>query len=113
MYLYHFFLFIGPNEGDCKSFYISGEQVGIIRSDIWKHLQHYPSVFQYDKGSQSVTLNPDWRTYEERSEKLDTILRELKTKRIFSTLDGWRDEVFFLILFKHFSLIMLAAGFKK
>lgn len=87
--------------------------MGIIRSDIWKHLQHYPSVFQYDRGSQSVTLNPDWRTYEERSEKLDAILRKLKTKRIFSTLDGWRDEVLFLILFKHFFLNYVSSWFQK
>ena len=101
-----FFLFIGPNEGDCKSFYICGEQVGIIRSDIWKHLQHYSSVFQYDGRSQSVTLNPDWRTYEERSEKLDAVLRELRMKRIFSTLDGWRDEVLFSVSIKCFLFIM-------
>lgn len=85
---------IGPNEGDCKAFYVGGELIGIIRSDIWKHLLHYSTVFQYDPRVQSVTLNPDWRTYDERSEKLDSVLRELRSKNIFSTLAGWRDECY-------------------
>lgn len=95
VYLYYF---LGPNEGDCKAFFIGGEQVGIIRSDIWKHLLHYPSVFQYDPRAHTVTLNPNWRTYEERSEKLDAVLREIRSKEIFSTLAGWREEVFLIFL---------------
>lgn len=85
---------IGPDEGDCKAFFVGGEQVGIIRPNIWKLLRHYSNVFQYDSKIQSVTLNPDWRTYEERSEKLDGILKELRQKDLFSTLSGWRDECY-------------------
>ncbi|XP_035228952.1 nudix hydrolase 24, chloroplastic-like isoform X2 [Stegodyphus dumicola] len=83
-----------PDEGDCKVFFVGEEQVGVIRADIWKHLLHYPSVFQYDKSRERVTLNPEWRTYDERSEKFDNVLRELRTKEIFSTLAGWRDECY-------------------
>lgn len=85
---------IGPTEGDCKAFYVGDEQVGIIRADIWRHLSNFSTIFLHDPSRQSVVLNPDWRTYEERSEKLDILLRELRAKDIFSTLAGWRDECY-------------------
>ncbi|CAL1266320.1 unnamed protein product [Larinioides sclopetarius] len=85
---------IGPHEGDCKEFYVGSEKVGIIRPDIWKELLHYSTIFQYDQAQNKVVLNPEWRTYEERSEKLDDFLRELRKKEIFSTLAGWRNECY-------------------
>ncbi|XP_042901275.1 uncharacterized protein [Parasteatoda tepidariorum] len=85
---------IGPNEEDCKSFSIGGEQVGIIRPDIWQELSHYPDIFRFDEKRSQVLLNPEWRTYDERSDKLDHFLRQLRTKNIFSTLNGWRNECY-------------------
>ncbi|GFS77822.1 nudix hydrolase 24, chloroplastic [Nephila pilipes] len=83
---------IGPHDGDCKEFHVGNEQVGIIRADIWKELLHYSTIFQFDQAHNKVVLNPEWRTYEERSEKIDRLLRELRMKDIFSTLAGWRNE---------------------
>ncbi|GBN58793.1 Nudix hydrolase 24, chloroplastic [Araneus ventricosus] len=85
---------IGPHEGDCKEFFVGTEKVGIIRPDIWKELLHYSTIFQYDQAQNKVVLNPEWRTYDERSEKLDDLLRELRKKEIFSTLAGWRNECY-------------------
>ncbi|GFW25228.1 nudix hydrolase 24, chloroplastic [Trichonephila clavipes] len=85
---------IGPQDGDCKEFYVGNEHVGIIRADIWKELLHYSTVFQFDQAHNKVVLNPEWRTYEERSEKIDRLLRELRMKDVFSTLAGWRNECY-------------------
>lgn len=40
-----------------------------------------------------MELNPAFRDYSERTEKLDKVLRELRSKGIFSALQGWREEV--------------------
>ncbi|XP_067122329.1 uncharacterized protein [Centruroides vittatus] len=78
----------------CKPFYIGDQQVGVIRPDIWQHLSKYPQIFHYNQASDSVTLNPNWRTYDERSTKLDLVLQEIRKQNIFKTLAGWRDECY-------------------
>lgn len=40
-----------------------------------------------------VELNPAFRDYSERTEKLDKVLRELRSNGLFSALQGWREEV--------------------
>ncbi|KAG8182481.1 hypothetical protein JTE90_020399 [Oedothorax gibbosus] len=85
---------IGHQASECKEFFIDGEQVGIIRPDIWRELLHYPGVFQYDPSQNRVNLNPDWKTYEDRSERMDALLKELRGKNVFSTLNGWRNECY-------------------
>lgn len=40
-----------------------------------------------------VELNPAFRDYEERSSKVDRVLRELRAEDAFIALKGWRDEV--------------------
>lgn len=40
-----------------------------------------------------VELNPAFRDYSERSEKVDKVLRDLRAKGLFSALKGWREEV--------------------
>lgn len=44
-----------------------------------------------------MELNPAFRDYEERSNKVDKVLRELRAENAFITLKGWRDEVRFVI----------------
>lgn len=40
-----------------------------------------------------VELNPAFRDYEERTSKVDGVLRELRKDRGIIALKGWRDEV--------------------
>lgn len=79
--------------GCCKPFFICDQQVGIIRPDFWQHLSRYGHVFIHDTITDTVTLNPDWRTYDERSAKMENLLQELRRHNIFTTLTGWREEV--------------------
>lgn len=80
--------------GCCKPFVICEQQVGIIRPDFWQHLSRYGHVFIHDTITDTVTLNPDWRTYEERSAKMENLLQELRRHNIFTTLTGWREECY-------------------
>lgn len=41
-----------------------------------------------------LELNPAFRDYAERTEKVEAILLELKSKDLFVTLRGWRNEYY-------------------
>ncbi|XP_055906490.1 uncharacterized protein LOC129941790 [Eupeodes corollae] len=92
------FYLAGYQKGEIHPFLVEGQQVGLIKSDIAKHLLKYPEVFcirdcEYTKQG-IVELNPAFRDYSERTEKLDKILREIRSNDIFSALEGWRDEYY-------------------
>ncbi|CAB0014121.1 unnamed protein product, partial [Nesidiocoris tenuis] len=69
---------------------ISGEQVGLISPDVAKALSTFPDVFVVD--SSSVSLNPAFRDYNERSQRIEEVLKEWKLRGRFVALKGWRDE---------------------
>lgn len=102
-------------------FIICGQQVGFIRPEILKELLNFPEVFfvhDVPKNSELefevnltgfkvfkfnrflspqtiVELNPAYRNYSERSEKVDEMLREMRAKGLFpEALLGWRDECY-------------------
>lgn len=92
------FYLTGYQKGEIRPFLVEGQQVGLIKADIAKHLLKYPEVFcirdcEYTKEG-IVELNPAFRDYSERTEKLDKILRELRSNDIFTALQGWRDEYY-------------------
>lgn len=41
-----------------------------------------------------LELNPAFRDYNERTEKVEHVLKELRDKDVFVTLRGWRDEYY-------------------
>lgn len=45
-----------------------------------------------------MELNPAFRDYEERTIKVEQVLRELRADNAFVTLKGWRDEVSYRII---------------
>ena len=53
---------------------------------------------------ETVRLNPNLNSYDERSEKIAVVLQELRKKNVFFTLKGWRDEVV-----KHFSHVQMSS----
>lgn len=67
--------------------------MGFIRPNDWVHLAPYKDAFHYDNKTNRVTLNPAWKTYEERSAKVADVLQDIRRKKIFKTLNGWRNEV--------------------
>lgn len=69
--------------------------MGVIRPDILKELFQYPEVFviKDKEHTKVVELNPAFRDYGEKSEKIDRVLRQLRNDGVFVALKGWRDEV--------------------
>lgn len=47
-----------------------------------------------------IELNPAFRDYNERTNKVEQVLLELRDKDEFITLRGWRNEVRVLLLFQ-------------
>lgn len=70
---------------------MDGIQVGLVRATVTIELSRYPNVFIVNPNS--VTLNPAFRDYDERSTNIESVLRDMKDKKLFITLKGWRDEV--------------------
>ncbi|UYV61627.1 hypothetical protein LAZ67_1005604, partial [Cordylochernes scorpioides] len=84
--------------GGCKPFYVGGQQVGLVRADIWHTLAPYANgVFVYDPLRDRVVLNPEWRTYEDRSDHIAKLLEVLRDRDLFLTLAGWRHEDLYFI----------------
>ncbi|KAG0432905.1 hypothetical protein HPB47_020413 [Ixodes persulcatus] len=78
---------------NCMPFFIGDQQVGLIRPNDWMHLSQYKEAFHYDIKTNRVVLNPSWKTYDERSAKMESLMQEVRRKKIFKTLHGWRNEV--------------------
>ncbi|XP_065288505.1 uncharacterized protein [Dermacentor albipictus] len=78
----------------CKLFFVGDQHMGFIRPNDWIHLAPYKDAFQYDIKTNRVFLNPSWKTYEERSAKAADVLQDLRKKKIFKTLNGWRNECY-------------------
>lgn len=43
-----FDVYTGICQGTCKPFFVAGNQVGLIRPDVMKHLQRFPEVCSTD-----------------------------------------------------------------
>lgn len=88
----------GSSKSSCKPFIVDGIQVGYISPHISSHLSAYSSVFVISAASDGeichVTLNPEIKTFTERTEKVAEVMLDLREKDLFSTLRGWRDEMY-------------------
>jgi len=81
----------GLQKKECRAFIVDGIQVGLVQATVTIELSRYPNVFIVNPNS--VTLNPAFRDYDERSANIESVLKEMKEKKLFVTLKGWRDEV--------------------
>ncbi|XP_057664778.1 uncharacterized protein LOC130899062 isoform X1 [Diorhabda carinulata] len=86
------FYLSGLKSAECKPFVIEGYQVGLVRPDVMKQLLRYPEVFSVSSGC--VELNPAFRDYEERSNRVEKVLKELRAENVFIALKGWRNECY-------------------
>ncbi|CAB3364682.1 Hypothetical predicted protein [Cloeon dipterum] len=86
------FYLSGLQKGDCRPFVVEGQQVGLVRPDVAAQLARFPEVFLVH--SDVVELNPAFRDYNERSAKVDAVLRRFRTDGAFIALKGWREECY-------------------
>ena len=87
----------GSSKLSCKPFIVDGVQVGYISPHVSSHLSAYNRVFVMVVGPNDgeilhVTLNPEIKTFTERTNKVAEVMMDLRQKDVFSTLKGWRDE---------------------
>lgn len=82
---------LGLQKKECRAFIVDGIQVGLVRATVTTELSRYPNVFIVHPNS--ITLNPAFRDYDERSANIESVLKDMKDKKLFVTLKGWRDEV--------------------
>jgi len=87
----NFYVHTGLQKKECHAFIVDGIQVGLVRATVTIELSRYPNVFIVKPNS--VTLNPAFRDYDERSANIESVLKDMKDKMLFITLKGWRDEV--------------------
>ncbi|KAL7648847.1 UNVERIFIED_CONTAM: hypothetical protein RMT77_000766 [Armadillidium vulgare] len=78
--------------GECIPLIACGRQVGMIRPDVAYFLEKYPDVFTATPTA--FYLNPEFTTYESRTQAIDIVLRDLRVKSNLIALRGWRDECF-------------------
>lgn len=53
--------------------------------------------------SDFVELNPAFRDFDERTNKVAEVMKQFRADNVFLTLQGWRDEVCTgFLLYKHF-----------
>ncbi|CAE1236823.1 unnamed protein product [Acanthosepion pharaonis] len=77
----------------CLPFVIDGQQVGLIRPDIWQNLKSYTDIFHLEmSSSQSVIHLKNLGDVSERSKQFAAFMIKLRDKNIFTTLRGWRNE---------------------
>lgn len=77
----------------CLPFVIDGQQVGLIRPDIWENLKPYTDIFHLEmSSSQSVVHLKNLGDVSERSKQFAAFMIKLRDKNIFTTLRGWRNE---------------------
>uniref|UniRef100_A0A0L8GAF1 Nudix hydrolase domain-containing protein n=1 Tax=Octopus bimaculoides TaxID=37653 RepID=A0A0L8GAF1_OCTBM len=84
---------VAPSQ--CMPFIIEGCQVGLIPKSFWKHLETYSDVFYLEsteKHGDCIHLH-HFSSVEERSRKVEAVLKDLRGKKIFKKLQGWRNEV--------------------
>ena len=62
-----------------------------MRGDVLEILLQQTDIFQLQ--ANNVVLSSSLKTYSDRSKCVDAVLRSLRSQKLLSTLNGWRDEV--------------------
>nr|CAG4645539.1 EOG090X06MA [Lynceus sp. MCZ IZ 141354] len=76
----------------CKKLIVAGKQVGLVQSSVIDVLSKHPDVFQVENNS--VWVLKKLKSYEDRSAKIDSVLRQWRDASQFLTLKGWREECY-------------------
>ncbi|XP_022654687.1 nudix hydrolase 24, chloroplastic-like [Varroa jacobsoni] len=77
----------------CRKFAVDGQVVGLIRNSDWELMRkHTEGVFVEE--TDIISLNPEWKTCEERTLQMAAALQKLREENLFPTLKGWRNETY-------------------
>ena len=93
--------FLGNQSTTCLPFFVENNKIGYLRDDVIKEIKKFPDIFLFTKNNEckeKVVLNSSLQTFEERSQKIAEILELWRDNSIFVTLNGWRNEVGFMML---------------
>ncbi|UJR27198.1 hypothetical protein I4U23_008494 [Adineta vaga] len=82
----------GSSKSKCKSFLCGTQQIGWIREDAANQLRQYPKVFI--EHADRFVLADHLNTYENRTEAVANVLKDMRVKDCLKTLRGWRDELY-------------------
>ncbi|XP_060074292.1 uncharacterized protein LOC132554015 [Ylistrum balloti] len=87
----------GSSQSEYHPFCVGGSQVGLIPRNVWKHLIDYPDVFTVsgsEESGSSLAIKDIYKTVNERTDAVATVLADLRQKDVFVCLKGWRDELY-------------------
>ena len=77
---------------------VKNNQCGTIPFPVLDVLQNYQDTFPFVKDDKTgnikyVTVNDQLITADQRTQAIDIIIKQFREKKLFVTLNGWRDEV--------------------
>ena len=90
----------GSSKDLCRPLMVKNNQCGTIPFPVLDVLQNYQDTFPFVKDDKTgnikyVTVSDQLITADQRTQAIDIIVKQFREKKVFVTLDGWRDEVIF------------------
>ncbi|XP_065058969.1 uncharacterized protein LOC135686629 [Rhopilema esculentum] len=89
----------GSSKDLCRPFMVKNVQCGMIPLAVLDVLQNHQDIFHFVKDEKNdnikfVTLSGKLKTADQRTNAVNTLVREFREKNMFTTLNGWRDELY-------------------
>ena len=87
---------IDSSKAQCIKLYCGGICIGLVKPSILPHLLLYNDVFKSEvmEGSVvSVKISDHLSSVKQRTDAVNGVFKDLRSKGTFSCLKGWRDEV--------------------
>ena len=77
--------------------------MGLLTKDVTESLKNYPDVFEFRKADtifnkEYVALCDKYSTFNQRTEAVEQVVKDLKKKNAHISLQGWRNEVIRFII---------------
>ena len=69
-------------------------EIGLVKPDAIEYLIQYSTVFKLDPERKSLILSPDLDTPTSRTLAIQKVFLDLKSRNVFTCLNGWRNEKF-------------------
>ena len=91
--------FVGLRRNECVPFIINDTQVGLVLPEVLNKLEYHNDIFFVVRDLLTnrvryVTMATDLEDKKKRSIQFNNVMRDWKDRDLFSSLRGWRNEVF-------------------